>query len=81
MFETKWTMQDGSKIEISDLSESHLDATLKMVLRRSGLTRYTHIVVDKSCICRKRLQLLNIVNNMKLVHPSVICECEVRIGR
>ena len=46
-------MKDGKKIDVDDMTESHLKNVLKLLLRRNGSSSkksHTHNV-SKSCFC------------------------------
>ena len=48
-----WTMKDGNKIDVDDMTESHLKNVLKLLLRRNESSdKKLHIHnVSKRCFC------------------------------
>ena len=48
-----WTMKDGNKIDVDDMTESHVRNVLKLILKRSeSSAKKLHIHnVSKRCFC------------------------------
>ena len=48
-----WTMKDGNKIDVEDMTESHLRNVLKLILKRNeSSAKKLHIHnVSKRCFC------------------------------